>query len=208
MVDEDRSPGTILNVMMGALMKTPRSVGLLVGVGGLTTAYVLTVRGALTLDLNLGRRTRSLGPIELDVQAEPETVFDVIAQPYLGKTPRAMEKKLEVLERGTDMVIAAHFTPVAGGLTATTVESVRFERPHVVAFSLLRGPVPYVRETFTLGAIEAGTRFTYAGELGADLWALGRWWGSMVAGPWERTVEASMQSIKVEAERIAQVQRH
>ena len=34
--------------------------------------------------------------------------YDVIADPYLAKTPRAMRSKLEVLERGSDMVLANH----------------------------------------------------------------------------------------------------
>ena len=90
--------------------------------------YTLLVRGALTLDLGIGRRVRPLGPIRIEVAAPPETLFDVIAGPYLAKTPCAMRSKLQVLERGTDLVLAAHHTP-AGGLTATTVETVRFERP-------------------------------------------------------------------------------
>jgi hypothetical protein len=43
--------------------------------------------------------------------------------------------------------------------------------------------------------------------MGADLWALGRWWAGIVARPWERTVEKSMDGIKVEAERMAAVKR-
>jgi hypothetical protein len=106
---------------------------LLTAAASLAGAYVLVVRGALTLDLELGRRTRPLGPIELTIEAPPEVVFDVIAAPYLGKTPRAMQDKLNVLERGSDMVLAAHHTTV-GKLTTTTVETVRFERPERVTF--------------------------------------------------------------------------
>ena len=53
-----------------------------------------------------------------------ETVFDVIDAPYLGRTPRALGAKLDVLEHGSDMVLARHFTPLSAGLTATTVETV------------------------------------------------------------------------------------
>lgn len=56
-----------------------------------------------------------LGPQPVDIAAPREAVFDVIAQPYLGRTTRAMREKVRVLERGSDMVLAAHFTPVAGG---------------------------------------------------------------------------------------------
>jgi hypothetical protein len=48
--------------------------------------------------------------------APRELVFDVIAEPYLGQTPRALAGKLRVLERGSDMVLAAHFTPLGGRL--------------------------------------------------------------------------------------------
>jgi Polyketide cyclase / dehydrase and lipid transport len=174
-------------------------IGLLAAAAG---GYVLVVRGALTLDLGVGRRVRPLGPIERTIAAPPETVFDVIAAPYLGRTSRAMHDKLQVWERGSDMALAAHFTPV-GGLTATTVEAVRFERPHRISFRLLRGPVPHVRETYELRPAAGGTEFVYSGELGTDGWRLGQWVGDRAAGPWERTVASALDSIQAEAERRA-----
>ena len=164
--------------------------------------YTLLVRGAVTLDLDLGRRTRPLGPIRRTIAAPRDVVFDVIAGPYLDRTPRALQDELAVLERGTDMVLAAHFTTV-GRLTTTTVETVRFERPDRVTFRLVRGPVPYVVETYELGETPTGTEFTYVGELGADLWQLGEWWANRVARPWERTVARSLDAIQAEAERRA-----
>ncbi len=166
--------------------------------------YVLLVRGDLTLDVGIGRRIRPLGPQVLHIAAPRETVFDVIAKPYLGRTPRAMQAKFTVLERSADMVLAAHYTPVMRKLTATTVETVRFEAPALVAFRLVRGPVPHVTETFALAeAPDGGTDFTYTGELGTDFWALGRWWGDQVAASWERAVEHSLAGVKEEAERRA-----
>lgn len=170
---------------------------------GAGTGYLLVVRGALTLDLGIGRRLRPLGPIAVRIAAPPETVFDVIAAPYLRKTPRAMADKLAVLERGSDLVLAAHFTPLAAGVSATTVETVRFERPERVSFRLVRGPVPHLTETFELRRTPDGTELDYRGELGTDLWALGGWWGDRVARPWERTVEKSLAQIRIEAERRA-----
>jgi Polyketide cyclase / dehydrase and lipid transport len=164
--------------------------------------YVLAVRGALTVDLGVGRRVRPLGPIRIQIAAPPEAVFDTVAGPYLGKTPRAMRSKLQVLERGSDMVLAAHFTEV-GGLTTTTVETVRFERPVRISFRLVRGPVPYVVESYELRHANGGTELEYAGELGADLWQLGAWWADRVAGPWERAVARSLEGIRSEAERRA-----
>jgi len=174
-------------------------LGLVAIAGG---GYALLVRGALTLDLGTGRRVRGLGPIERTIAAPPETVFDVIAAPYLGRTPIAMSDKLEVWERSSDMAVAAHRTNT-GRLTTTTVETVRFERPYRITFRLLRGPVPHAQESYDLLPVESGTRFVYAGELGTDLWALGSWWGDKVAHPWERAVAGSVDAIAAEAERRA-----
>lgn len=175
------------------------------GVGGsLAGAYLGLVTGALPVDLGVGRRVRPLGPQTVDIAAPPEVVFDVVAQPYLGRAPRAMREKLNVLERGSDLVLAEHFTPVAGGrLTAVTVETVRFTRPERIDFRLIRGPVPQVTESFVLSAHEWGTRLVYEGELGTDLWWAGAWWGRMVAARWEATVAGSLAAVQEEAERRA-----
>jgi hypothetical protein len=170
----------------------------------LAAGAALVARAGLTLDIGVGRRLRPLGPIALDIAAPPELVFEVIAAPYLGRTPRALRGKLEVLERGADLVLAAHFTPVAAGLRVTTVETVRFERPHRVTFRLVKGPVPHVLERYELRASERGTAFEYRGELGTDLWALGSIWGAVVAASWERTVASSLDAVRAEAERRAE----
>jgi Polyketide cyclase / dehydrase and lipid transport len=169
----------------------------------LAAGAALVARAGLTLDIGLGRRLRPLGPIALEIAAPPEVVFDVIAAPYLGRTPRALQSELEVIERGADLVLAAHHTPVAPGLTVTTVETVRFERPQRVTFRLVKGPVPHVLERYELRASETGTAFDYRGELGTDLWALGAWWSAVVARSWERTVAGSLDRIRAEAERRA-----
>ena len=165
-------------------------------------AYRLLARGAATIDLGVGRRTRRLGPLRWRIGASRDVVFDVIAGPYLGPTPRALQDKLEVWERGSDMVLAAHFTELKCGVT-TTVETVRFTRPERVDFRVVRGPVPHVVESFVLAESGEGTKLTWEGELGTDLWALGAWWGSRVARSWERAVRASLDSITAEAERRA-----
>jgi hypothetical protein len=165
--------------------------------------YALAARGALTLDLGWGRHVRRLGPTVTSMRAPPEVVFAVIAAPYLGRTPRAMADSLRVLERGTDMVLAAHETPIGRLGTATTVETVRFTPPTRIDFRLLRGPVPHVLETFELLAVDGGTELEYRGELGTDLWALGRWWGRRVAARWEHAVAHSLQAVRAEAERLA-----
>jgi hypothetical protein len=174
-------------------------VAVLAALGGLRL-YRLLSSGALTVDVGVGRRVRPLGPVSWDIAASRELVFDVIAGPYLGRTPRALEDKLQVWERGSDMVLAAHFTPVRCGV-ATTVETVRFERPERIDFRVVRGPVPHVAESFVLDVDGDGTRLTWAGELGTDFWALGAWWGDRVARAWEKAVRASLAAIVAEAER-------
>jgi Polyketide cyclase / dehydrase and lipid transport len=162
----------------------------------------LLVRGALTIDLGIGRTLRPLGPLSWQIEAPPEVVFEVIAAPYIERTPRALQAKLRVVERGADMVLAEHFTQV-GRLVATTLETVRFERPHRVSFRLVRGPVPHVAEQFLLRETDTGTDLEYSGELGTDLWLLGRWWGERVARRWEAAVRRSLAAVKAEAERRA-----
>jgi hypothetical protein len=180
--------------------------GALVASAGLVFAgrgvYRLVARGQLTLDTGIGRRLRRLGPADFAVAAPRELVFDVIATPYLGRTPRALQDELAVWERGSDMVLAAHFTEVRCG-TTTTVETVRFERPERVDFRVVRGPVPHVNESFLLSEEHPGTRLRWEGELGTDFWAAGEWWGERVARQWERAVRRSMAAVTAEAERLA-----
>jgi hypothetical protein len=165
-------------------------------------AYGLLASGAVTIDVGIGRRVRSLGPRSWHIAAGREIVFDVIAGPYLGRTPRALEDKLQVWERGSDMVLAAHLTPVKCGVT-TTLETVRFERPERIDFRVVRGPVPHVVESFVLEVEEGGTRLTWEGELGTDFWVLGSWWGDLVARSWEKAVRLSLEAVVAEAERRA-----
>jgi hypothetical protein len=195
----------------GSLFMTrsiPRLLGYAgVGAGLAAVGYVGLVTGACPIDLGVGRRVRPLGPLLVDMAAPREVVFDLIAEPYLGRSPRALAEKLRVLERGSDMVLAAHFTPLGGrlGLVAQTVETVRFTRPERVDFRLVRGPVPHVVEAFVLSdqASGAGTRLAYHGEIGADLWRVGQRWCELVARRWEQTVSASLAAAKAEAERRA-----
>lgn len=172
----------------------------------LAGAYALIVRGRLTIDLGIGRRVQPLGPMARTIAAPPEVVFDVIAGPYLGRTPRAMHDRLRVWERGDGMVLAEHRTRT-GRLTTTTLETVRFQPPHLVSFRLVRGPVPHVAETYELRESPGGTAFTYRGELGTDGWALGRRWGARVARAWERAVAHSLEAIQTEAERRSRTRR-
>ena len=180
----------------------PRALGFgLTVTGGATGLYLAAVTGALTVDLGVGRRTRPLGPITLTIDAPRERVFAAAAAPYAERQTRAMREKVQILERAGGMVLAAHRTPVGGGLTAVTVENVVLDPPEEIRFRLLRGPVPQVEETFAFEEANGTTTLTYMGVLGTDLWGLGQWWGNLVARTWEDTVRASLDQIKAEAER-------
>nr|WP_245226020.1 hypothetical protein [Streptomyces smyrnaeus] len=66
-------------------------------------------------------------------------VFEVVSGPCLKRTPRAVGEKLNIRERGSDLVLAARFTPIAGGrLTAVAVETVRLTPPERIDFRLAR----------------------------------------------------------------------
>lgn len=175
------------------------AAAVIVGTGWLCA---LMIRGSLTIDLGVGRSVHPLGPLAVTIAAPRELVFEQISAPYLGRTPRGLRDKLEVLERSERMVVAAHRTKVRG-FVIVTVESVMFEPPERVGFRLLRGPVPHVVESFLLREAEGGTELAYEGELGADLWFLGRLYGGQVAKVWVRTVAASMEQIKAAAEQRA-----
>jgi hypothetical protein len=166
-----------------------------------TGAYIGVVTGRLTVDLGLGRRTRPLGPLQVDIAAPRETVFAAAAAPYADRQPRAMREKVEILERAGQMVLAAHRTVVGSGLTAVTVETVTLDPPSRMGFRLLRGPVPHVIEAFAFDETIDGTRLSYTGELGTDLWRLGQAWGDLVARSWVHAVRDSMAAIKTESER-------
>ncbi|MEP6910841.1 MAG: SRPBCC family protein [Actinomycetota bacterium] len=181
-------------------MRRLLAIGTAVG-GGVTVGRLL-VRGALTLDVGVGRSLRPLGPVSFEIAAPPDVVFDVISEPYLGRRPQALKEKLEVWERGSDMVLAAHHTTARHRRT-TTLETVRFERPTRVDFRLVRGPVPHVKESFELQPSSGGTRLTWQGELGMDFWAVGRWWAEKVGSGWEQAVRESVALITAEAERRA-----
>lgn len=160
------------------------------------------VSGQLTVDLGWKRTVRRLGPLTTQIDAPVDTVFDVIAAPYLERTTHALAEKLRVVERGTDMVLAEHYTPV-GRHRVVTLETVRFDRPHRISFRLVRGPVPSVVEAFAVHDDDGITTLCYEGELGADGGHLGARWGELVARHWEKTVETSMGEVREEAEHRA-----
>jgi hypothetical protein len=71
----------------------------LVGLGAaLVLGYLGLVTGALTVDVGWGRRVRALGPLTVSIAAARGDVFDLLAQPYLGRTTRALREKVEVCQ--------------------------------------------------------------------------------------------------------------
>lgn len=179
------------------------ATSVVVAAGAATAGYLGLVTAAAPLDLGVGRRRRQLGPLEADIAAPRDVVFDILATPYLGRQTRAMAEKIHILEAGTDMVLAAHRTPIRGKLVATTVETVRFTRPERIDFRLVRGPVPEVTETFLLTGHGDTTTLSYDGVLGTDLWTAGARWGRLVAARWQQVVADTFTAVKAEAERRA-----
>lgn len=181
--------------MRGALI----AVSLPLALAGAGVA--LLAQGRLALDIGWDRRLRPLGPQTVRIGAPRERVFDLVAVPYLSPNPpRELREKVEILERGRDVVVATHRTRV-GRVTTVTVESVAFARPEEVRFRLLRGPVPLVTERFALRDAGGGaTELEYTGVLGTDLWALGERWGDLVARYWERAVADALASLRRSAE--------
>ena len=189
---------------MGVVALGPTTWGLL-GVSVVLAVLVAALvwawlTGRLTLDLGWGRSMRPLGPLEVTVDAPRDVVYNVVASPYLSRTPRELRNELDVLERDADLVVAAHHTRLSG-FTSTTVESVRFEPPERISFRLLRGVAPSVTEQFSFDETGAGTAFRYHGELAMDFWILGRIAGRYLVAPtWERVVRRHMEHVKEIAE--------
>ncbi len=171
---------------------------------GLGALYLLVASGRLTPRFGVGRSLRPLGPIVVRIRAPREVVFEVIRAPYSEHAPRELREAVTVLEREGNRVLAEHRTRVRRGLVSITVETVKFEQPDRVGFDLVRGPVPYVVEEFLLRADGSETILEYRGRLGADLWALGRWWGHLVARRWEAAVRASLEHVSRAAEARAE----
>jgi hypothetical protein len=163
--------------------------------------YLGSITGSLVIDLNCGRRVRTLGPLRRDIVAPADTVYGLLSQPYLGRLTHAMANKVHVIDRGHDMVLAAHRTGIRGHLVATTIETVKFTDERHIEFRLVRGPVPQVTETFAVTPTADGCTLSYDGELGTDLGSLGAWWGRIVARHWEATVAATMDAVQAEAQR-------
>jgi hypothetical protein len=160
--------------------------------------FLLLAMGRLHLDLGWGRSTHELGPITIRIAAPPELVFEIIAAPYLGRTPR--DSGIEVLARSDDLAVAAHRTKVHF-YTARTVEAVEFDAPARVGFRHLTGPVPHAVEQFTLEESGEGTELRYGGEVGIDFFVLGRLAGRHWVRPqWERTVREHLEDLKQRAE--------
>jgi uncharacterized protein YndB with AHSA1/START domain len=176
-------------------------------VGGVITLFSWMARGRLTLDADLGRSFHPLGPLTVEIDAPRELVFEHLSAPYLGRTPRETAARLEVIERGSDMVVARHFSKVAF-YTSETVESVRFEAPERISFRHLRGPVPHAVEAFELVERNGGTELVYTGELGIDFWLLGKLTGRYWVTPtWLGIVREHLDEVKTAAEARAGARR-
>jgi Polyketide cyclase / dehydrase and lipid transport len=175
--------------------------------GGVVTLFSWLARGRLTLDADVGRSVHPLGPLAVEIDAPRELVFEHLSAPYLGRTPRETAATVDVIERGSDMVVARHVSKVAF-YTSETVESVRFEAPGRISFRHLRGPVPHAVEAFELVERDGGTELVYTGELGIDFWLLGRLAGRYWVTPtWIGIVREHLDQVKTAAEARAEARR-
>jgi hypothetical protein len=174
---------------------------------GVSTLMSWMTRGRLTLDARVGRSLHRLGPLTVMIDAPRDVVFELLSAPYLGRTPHTVADTLEVVERGSDLVVALHRSKV-GFWTAETLESVRFEAPERITFRHLRGPVPHALETFELSARDGRTELVYRGELGLDFWVFGRLAGRYWVTPsWLAIVEQHLAATKSAAEARAAAHR-
>jgi hypothetical protein len=184
---------TGLWIAVGALV-----VVLLASVAG---GFLLLAMGRLHLDLGWGRSIHRLGPITTRIAAPRELVFEMIAAPYLGRTPGG--SGIDVLMRGEDLVVAEHDTRVHF-YTARTVEAVGFDAPERVGFTHLTGPVPHAVEEFKLTQVAGETELHYEGEIGIDFFAFGRIAARHWVRPqWERVVREHLDDLKRRAEQRA-----
>ena len=94
--------------------------------------YALLVRGSLTLNVGIGRSLRALGPLSCQVAAPREVVFDVVSAPYLHRTPRALESKLRVLERGDNLVGLLRLARRAFAVGPQEALQIAVERPRAM----------------------------------------------------------------------------
>jgi len=167
--------------------------------------FLLLAMGRLHLDLGWGRSLHELGPITVPIAAPRDLVFEIIAAPYLGRTPGG--SGIEVVAKSDALVVATHHTRVHF-YTARTLEVIEFEPPARVGFRHLTGPVPQAVEGFTLEETAAGTELRYSGELGIDFFLLGRIAGRYWVRPqWERVVREHLEDLKQRAEQRASRQR-
>lgn len=171
---------------------------LIVGMAG---GFLLLAMGRLNLDLGWGRSLHELGPIEFRIAAPRDLVFEILAEPYLGHTPR--DSGIEVLAKGEDIAVATHHTKVHF-YYSRTVEVIAFEPPSRVGFRHLAGPVPHAVEQFALEDVDGDTALRYSGEVGIDFFFLGRIAGRYWVRPqWEQTVRGHLDDVKQRAELLA-----
>jgi uncharacterized protein YndB with AHSA1/START domain len=164
-------------------------------------AFLLLAMGRMHLDLGWGRSFHRLGPITVAISAPRELVFEMIAAPYLGRTPGG--SGIEVMARSDRLVVAAHHTKVHF-YTSRTVEVLELEPPKRVGFEHLIGPVPHAVEEFTLEEAGDGTQLRYSGEIGIDFFVLGRLAARHWVRPqWERVVREHVEDLRGRAEERA-----
>ncbi len=98
-----------------------------------------------------------VGPIELDVAAPAELVYQMLAA--IGQGAQRPDDRAEILERNGDALVAAFWTrarlPLGLSRVVRTLESVAFSPPNRIDYEHLDGPVRGLRESITVEPLDA-----------------------------------------------------
>ena len=117
--------------------------------------------------MNLVARVRDVGPIEVEIDAPPALVYQMLAA--IGQGAQRAGERAEVVERSGDRLVADFWTRVALPLgrwrSVRTREAVLLVPPDRVEYEHLDGPIRGLRESIAvepLGSRRA--RLVYAGR--------------------------------------------
>ena len=142
-----------------------------------------------------------LKPIDVEVAAPREMVFQILSAIGNGQIPGSQGDSARVLSRDGNTIIAEFHTR-AGRRTFVTEEEVTLYPPERITFRHLKGPLSYVWEEITLEARGAATVLRHRGEFSVNNWPVLGWLiGRLYVKPlFERVVSDHFNRIKEAAE--------
>lgn len=117
---------------------------------------------------------------------------------FLLHNEREVEWQAELIESTVDGPpgigrVVRHVRDMLGRKIENDMECVEFEPPHLIAYRVVKGPLPYYSET-RLEAVEGGTRITitFDGEMGG-FFALAN---EVIASAIKQELEANLGKLK------------